>query len=292
MRFLAIGLLILSAIVVNAQEPWLAKHEQMRMRRLMPEGVPVSERLKFYRLSQVYQSRVELNGAPTLTIRPVSQHIKPWSTSGGMHHVPTSEWRNVTGLDVPEGKKILVWIEHHNGYALAPLVPRYYWQFPVGTVAYDVLIRRGEVERVFEVRTQERTKDGWSDSTAYRPDVEIPEQKPQGWKWSFVNEFMGESGFTFNRTTPARTEVFSVPPIEGEVKFISRKEVINDGGNLIPKDYAGTGMSCMACHNSQVVGAATGYGEALRGNDGRFSWHPFNAAGKIDDRWLIERYKR
>ena len=40
----------------------------------------------------------------------------------------------------------------------------------------------------------------------------------------------------------------------------------------------------------RVCGQRTGYGAAIRGNDGRFTWHPWAADGTLDKRWpIVER---
>lgn len=290
MRTFSVIILALVFTPAGAQEPWLVQEKQKAILDMMPEGVPVSPRLKFYKLPQVYQSLYVLNDHEQRDINPVRKHIDPWVFSGGMHFVATDEWRNATALDLPEQTAIQVWSHRVDAGAPFP-VTRIFWRFPVGTVAYDVLIRKGDPERVFEVRTHERLKDGWGNAKTYRPGVAIPNVKPVVWKWRFQNEII-EGGFTQRLETKAESTVQFVPPIMGKVAFVERSAVINDGGNLIPKDYAGAGTACTSCHSSRTVGARTGYGEAVRGGDGRFSWHPFIIGGgdhgKIDLRWPVQ----
>ena len=64
-----------------------------------------------------------------------------------------------------------------------------------------------------------------------------------------------------------------------------------DDGDFTPPKYVGAGMSCNACHSRvgqlyDVPGQI--YREARRGDDGRFSWHPFNRNGEIDSRWPVK----
>jgi hypothetical protein len=205
-----------------------------------------------------------------------------------MHFVPSDQWRNVTALDL-QGKKILTWREPQDAGAPV-LVDKRLWQFPEGTLAYDILVRRwplGE-ERVFEVRIHERLKDGWGNARTFRPDIPAEGDRKQ-WTWSF-NPTLVFANLTESRVSiKAQAEVIHVEPILKPVRFVDRREVLNDD-YLIPKDYAGAGASCTACHSKNLVGQRTGYGTAVRGGDGRFTWHPWTPEGNLDRRWpLVER---
>lgn len=293
MRSLYTALIILVlSLSAQAQAPWLPEADQAAVRKLLPEGIPFSDTARVYKLQQVFQSRYSIvNQGPVLEVLPVdpAKAEHPWKVSGGMHFVPSAEWRNVTALDLG-GKKILTWREAQDAGAPV-LVDKRIWKFPEGALAYDILVRRwplGE-ERVFEVRIHERLKDGWGNARTFRPDV--PAQgvrKP--WSWEFTPTLVF-SNLTEQRVSiKAQTEVVHVEPILKPVKFVDRRDVINDD-YLIPKDYAGAGASCTACHSRNLVGQRTGYGTAVRGGDGRFTWHPWTPEGVLDERWPLEHKK-
>jgi hypothetical protein len=285
---------LLSVPLVNSvlgQAPWLPETEQEKMRKMLPEGVPFSKEAKFYKLRQVFQAIYGLDSGqgvrPQRDISPVDDNKAehPWKVSGGMHFVDSKEWRNATALDLGEGK-IETWLQEVDAGAHV-LVPKRFWRFPQGTLAYDVLIRKwplGE-EKVFEVRVHERLKDGWGNAKTFRPDVEA-KGEAKHWQWQF-NPTLVFANLTESRVNiKAEVNVIHVPPILGDVKFVDRREVLNDS-YLIPKDYAGAGTSCTSCHSKNLAGQRTGYGTAVRGGDGRFTWHPWDEQGNLDQRWPL-----
>lgn len=256
--------------------PWLPDAEQKAILAMFPKGVPVSRNLRFYRLPQRAQSLYFLDGSPRRDIVPATEDSgSPWSASGGLHAAPKSEWRNVTALDIPDGAKISLWEELVEAGAPGP-VQKWFWKFPAGVLAYDVLIRRGNPEHVFEVRVQEKLDDGrWDDGTTYRPKVDGGEK---WWhKWSFPVE-----GIQAHQRS-----VYYVDSIPLGTEFVATKRLVVDDGGFTPKGYHGTGVSCATCHDR--VSERTGYGTARRGGDSRFSWHPFTESGAIDSRWPIAR---
>jgi len=292
MRISIIALLCsLAASSAQAQAPWLPEADQAKMRTMLPEGVPFSDTARFYRLPQVYQSMIVLNDRPNTTLHTVDDRVTehPWRVSGGMHAVARDAWRNATALDLGDGK-IELWHELVDAGAPQP-VWRRFWRFPVGTLAYDVLIRRwplGE-ERVFEVRIHERLKSGWGNARTFRPAVAAEGQRwVQTWRFTPTLVF---ANLTQSRIDmPAKGSTVSVKPIVERVAFVDREDLPHDDGYLIPTGYAGAGLSCAACHSPNLVGQRTGYGAAIRGNDGRFSWHPWGPDGQLDRRWpLVER---
>ena len=284
---LSVWLLTLCSLA-RAQAPWLPESEQKYLRALIPDGVPFSGRAKLYKIRQVYQSLYSVSGKERRDIVAVTAEDHPWKVSGGMHWTDSSEWRNATALDIPDGAKIVVWGQRIDAGAFVP-VQKVFWQFPVGTIAYDVLIRRVDPERVFEVRTHERTRGGWANAHTYRPDVSTDQSEKKTWRWQFSNNVIFGS-FQQSVTIDAASRVKLVPPIPVGVKFVPRDDIPHDGGYLVPKDYVGTGTSCASCHSNSLVGHRTGYGTAIRGGDGRFSWHPFDDSGGIDWRWPVEEW--
>jgi hypothetical protein len=268
-----------------AQSPWATKEDQEWIRKHMPKGVPLSERAKVFRLPQVYQSLIVLNNRPTNTVEAVSGQVDPWRVSGGMHLADPKDWRNVTLLDLPDGGKIKMWLEQTDAGALYP-VPKWRWAFPKGTLAYDVLLRtKNPLHRVFEVRISERGDKTWETGRVFRPDVEPPDVEPVTKKWMIVSDLV-EGRVTIEGKGAYR----ATDSIPADVSFAERLSVLSDRGGLVPENYFGAGASCSSCHRH--AGKRTGYGQAIRGDDGRFSWHPFNENGQIDTRWPVEIVKQ
>jgi hypothetical protein len=229
----------------------------------------------FYKLPQRFQKLYTMNGGrPYRDILPVVSEEHPWHVSGGMHHVKRSDWRNATGLAIPDGAAIDLWEEWQDVGAFGP-VPKVRWRFPEGTVAYDVLFKvDGNHEHVFEVRTSTKQAEGWDAGTTYRPEPEMVGEE-NGWTWGFPQHGLEADASVFAGRFVARP------------KFRESRKVVVDNGLFTPQGYLGAGMSCLACHRK--VGELTGYAQGRRGDDGRFSWHPFDNAGKIDGRWPIVR---
>jgi hypothetical protein len=281
--FLAPALLLTLALSAFSQEdegPWLPAAEQKKILDLMPKGVPVSKNLKFYKLAPVYQKMYTMNGGRSKfnDIIPANDSA-PWRDSGGLHHVDRKDWRNVTGLDLPGN--IVYWQEDTDVRAFS-LVPKWRWQFPKGTLAYDVLFRVKEgKEHIFEVRIHEKQDDDWDDGTVYRPDTPIATgAEKSSWSWEFASEGLYGTATTYSGK------------IDPKANFVPRKKLVIDDGDFTPPKYVGTGMSCNSCHNRvgmlyDVPGQI--YRESRRGDDGRFSWHPFSDSGGIDSRWPITR---
>jgi hypothetical protein len=264
----------------ESDNPWLPKPENTRILALLKDrGVPVGKNLKFYSLNPVYQKMYTMNNGRSKfnDITPVAD-VDPWRTSGGMHHISSKEWRNVTGLDL--SGPIAYWQEDTDVRAFS-LVPKWRWEFPTGTLAYDVLFRiKNGKEHVFEVRVQEKNADGWDTGTTYRPSVSLADASRQAWTWTFASEGLDASSTVYTAK------------IDPRAQFVPTRAVVSDGGDFTPPGYLGAGMSCNSCHAQvgqlyDVPGRI--YREARRGDDGRFSWHPFAADGSIDHRWSLVR---
>jgi hypothetical protein len=266
------------AIAQTDEGPWLPRAEQKKLLDLMPKGVPIGSNLKFYRLPSVYQRMFTMNNGTSKynVITPIDD-VDPWRTSGGLHHVDKKEWRNVTGLDLPG--KIAYWQEDTDVRAFS-LVPKWRWQFPTGTLAYDVLLRVNDgKEHIFEVRVHEKLEDGWDGGTIYRPEVTGEKTDRKEWTWEFPGHDLKAASVTVTA---------KIDPL---AKFIASRQVVVDDGVFTPPNYVGTGMACNSCHSKvgqlyDVPGQI--YREARRGDDGRFSWHPFTQdGGAIDTRWPL-----
>jgi hypothetical protein len=261
----------------GGEGPWLPAAEQRKIRDLMPKGVPVSNNLKFYKLRPVYQNMYTMNNGRSKfnDITPVDD-VDPWRVSGGLHHVDQKEWRNVTGLDLPG--KIEYWQEDTDVRAFS-LVPRWRWRFPEGTLAYDVLLRvKDGKEHIFEVRIHEKRDGAWDDGIVYRPKISAKGERNK-WTWEFSNVGLTASASAYTGK------------IDPKAEFVPTRTLVIDEGEFTPPKYVGVGMSCNACHSQvgqlyDVPGRI--YREARRGDDGRFSWHPFSDRGQIDARWPLK----
>lgn len=266
------------AFAQDAAGPWLPRADQKKLLALMPKGIPVGKNLKFYKSDPVYQNMYTMNNGRSKfnVITPIDD-VDPWRVSGGMHHVDKKEWRNVTGLDLPG--QIVYWQEDTDVRAFS-LVSKWRWQFPTGTLAYDVLLRvKNGKEHIFEVRVHEKREEDWDEGTIYRPDVASAKGERHTWTWDFASEGLKGSAVTYTAK------------IDPKAKFIPTRTVVIDDGAFTPPNYVGAGMSCNACHSRvgllyDVPGRI--YREARRGDDGRFSWHPFTDGGEIDTRWPLK----
>ena len=259
----------------TSEAPWLGDGEHRRVLAKMPKGVPVPANLRFYKLPQKWQSLYTMNGGqPHRDILPVTNEEDPWRFSGGMTNVDRRDWYNVTGLSLPTGQRILVWEEWQDVGAFGP-VPKIRWRFPDGTLAYDILFNRpdgSEVsERIFEVRIHRKRGDGWDGGTRYAPEVE-EEQEGTTWQWSFPSV-----GIECRQTV--RPAIFAARPAFTQTKSVHE--------GFAPQGYLGAGTACNVCHDR--VGERTGYAAGRRGDDGRFSWHPWNERNEIDARWPLDR---
>jgi hypothetical protein len=258
--------------------PWLPKADQKELLALMPKGVPIGKNLKFYKSDPVYQNMYTMNNGRSKfnVITPIDD-ADPWRVSGGMHPVERKEWRNVTGLDLPD--KIVYWQEDTDVRAFS-LVPKWRWKFPTGTLAYDVLLRvKDGKEHVFEVRVHEKREEDWDDGTTYRPQAAFDKAERRTWTWNFSSEGLNASAVAY------------AGKIDPKADFVPTRTLVIDDGDFTPPKYVGTGMSCNACHSRvgqlyDVPGRI--YREARRGDDGRFSWHPFTESGEIDQRWPLQ----
>jgi hypothetical protein len=276
--------------------PWLPVGEQKAVKDMWPEGVPFPSTLKFYRLpkaSQVvaaYQSQV----VPIIRftgIKGDADNINrefPYTTSGGMDYAEPGTWRNVTGLAIPEGKKIEAWRQFkplHNGSNYQD-ESALFWQFPKGTEVFDVLIRKNKdgSEHIFTVRKRTKVEDSkWDDGSSFFPDVDGEEQKQMLVSDSpRTRRLLGSAlGFRFRQ----------VPKIEtAKVKFkeTDPRLAMTDGGHFFPPGFKGTPVSCNKCHSIPSLDNQKGRGELsgeiaayggpmLRGMDSVYSWYPTRA---------------
>src|SRR5262245_27108899 len=216
--------------------PWLPKADHDKLLALMPKGVPIGKNLKFYKLDPVYQNMFTMNNGRSKfnVITPVDP-ADPWRVSGGLHHVDRKEWRNVTGLDLPGN--IVYWQEDTDVRAFS-LVPKWRWQFPKGTLAYDVLLRiKDGKEHIFEVRIHEKREDDWDEGTIYRPKVSSKNAEQSTWNWEFASEGLTGSSITY------------AGKIDPKAAFVPTRRLVVDDGEFTPPKYVGTGMTCNNCHS-------------------------------------------
>ena len=147
--------------------PWLSRAESAKVKAAWPKNLKFPDGLKFYDLAPRYQNLWTENGGRFKGWRADELHYESedLTVSGGMAYVDHSLWRSVKGLDIPVGKKIVVWKEDADVRAFAE-VPRWRWQFPEGTVAYDVLLNRDG--KHFEIRTQTKKDSDWQTKVIHK----------------------------------------------------------------------------------------------------------------------------
>ena len=289
-----LSLIILMTFVSMGHSQWLSDEESNKIKTMLQEkGVPVSTTLKFYKLDSMYQNMYTMNNGRSRfnAITPWNGD-KFWMKSGGFAHISNSHWRNVTGLDL-KGGKIRYWQEYTDVRAYS-LVPRHRWEFPIGTLAYDVLIRvkDGKDTHMFEARIREKREKDWSAGDAYRPDIQVSDSlEPDKYKWEYQSSY-----YDFTPELKAIAYVYELPTFGKDVnrlKFrITRKLIIDEDRKFTPPGYVGAGMTCITCHKhagrvNDVAGRI--YREAQPGDDTVFSWHPFDVNNNnIDPRWLLK----
>lgn len=155
---------------VNAERddsPWLSRAETETIKKVWPTSVPFGN-LKFYKLRPLYQQMYSMNSVPYNDPVPLDGEVDPdLFVSGGLRDV--HGWRSVKGLDLPG--KIKVWKENADVRAFV-LVPRWRWEFPNGTVAYDVLLN--DDGKPFEIRTATKEDGAWVHKVAFKDKDAAP----------------------------------------------------------------------------------------------------------------------
>src|SRR6185437_2276010 len=208
----------------DAAGPWLPQAEQERLAKLLPKEVKLG-RGWFYQLAPRYQNLFTMNSIPYMQVDTLHDEHPEMTVSGGMLG---HSFKSVKRIEVPQGKKIVVWKQSVDVRAFAP-TPLIRWSFPEGTRALDILLNNDG--QVFEVRQQVKGDSDWETSIPFRD----------------------------------------------KTKF--------------PVGYNGLERSCASCHSTtatihDVPGRI--YRRVRWGDDGRFSWRPFDESGNIDHRWPIE----
>lgn len=272
--------------------PWLAVSEQKKVRDMWPDGVPLPDTLKFYKLAPASQSVAAFGypGAgnnhrfvpPSIGDENPNREF-PWIGSGGMDHARKGTWRNVTGMSIPNGTNIEAWrapMEVKNSFGSIQHEVAVHWQFPSGTQMFDVLIRKNDdgTEHIFNIRRRVKGDTGWDDGASFLPDIDT------------------DSISTFEVSGTSRTKrvlgvslikhrVVTVNEIKAKPKFKEANEAtvaMNDGGHYFPQGFIGAGMSCNKCHNGAVHESKDYGGPLLRGKDTVFSWYPIRTNLVID----------
>lgn len=142
--------------------------------RLWPASVKFPAGMKLYKPTEYAQRSVVLNSQPHLTPYHFTQddggavnpnRVFPYTSPGGLH--AASDWTSVFGLRVPEGESIRVWTDTY--YQITNARPVNRWEYPVGTVAADILVRKSTGEP-FELRILSKTEDGWKALVPWQAD--------------------------------------------------------------------------------------------------------------------------
>ena len=154
-------------------DPWLPQSYTAAVWAAWPDGVEWKQGVRFYNLAKLYQELTTSGGGSVKHNVPLDIHDHEDSEltmSGGM--VGLRGWSSSKGLWLPPGKAIRVWKEDTEVRAFAP-VPRWRWEFPVGTVAYDILHK--PAGDIFAIRSQTKAEDGWETKVLYRDERHAPE---------------------------------------------------------------------------------------------------------------------
>jgi len=191
--------------------PWLSKQETAAIKARWSKGLAFPDNLKFYSLEPRYQNLWTQNGGRFKGWRadPITDYeSRQFMFSGGMKDIDHRTWRSIKGLAIPDGKKIAAWKEDTDVRAFA-LVPRWRWQFPQGTIAYDVLFKVDADDwTIFEIRTQEKLETNWSTGDVAFTDEKIA---PKG--------FHGAGQSCASCHSHAHGELLSVP---GQIYLVAR----------------------------------------------------------------------
>jgi hypothetical protein len=196
----------------------------------------------------------------------------------------------VTGLAIPTGSDITVWLQRHdvlNSYGSYQKEWALDWEFPAGTTAVDVLIKMPE-NRVFEVRV--RTKgSGWDSGVAYRPLSEAPNQNKLTLRSKLYDapksaSLLGVSELVYN--------YYEVSALDLSLGLSASSIVATDDNHVVvPNRYYGPGTKCSTCHSKAGVTNLYNAGIAP-GKDTIISWRPdtgnFSQNPVVDSRWPVK----
>lgn len=118
----------------------------------------------------------------------------------------------------------------------------------------------------------------WSEDADVRAFAEVPR-----WRWTFpVGTVAVDALFSGGMAFEIRTQVKGVDGWE--------TKIIYKNASAVPDGFRGAGQSCASCHNmpARIVDVPGRiYRHVVWGDDGRFSWRPFNEDGTIDRRWPL-----
>lgn len=119
----------------------------------------------------------------------------------------------------------------------------------------------------------------WKENADVRAFVLVPR-----WRWAFP-----EGTVAYDVLFNAEWEIFEVRTQTKEQDEWRTKVYKNLA--KVPQGYAGPGATCASCHSQagkivDVPGRI--YRHTVWGEDGRFSWRPFDDSGAIDTRWPVD----
>ncbi len=121
----------------------------------------------------------------------------------------------------------------------------------------------------------------WKEDTDVRAFSLVPR-----WRWKFPEGTVA-ADVLFNR----RGRIFTIRTQTKSDDEWMTKVLFNDEKEY-PEGYAGLQQSCTSCHSKvAVLRTVPGhdYLHATWGDDGRYSWRPFDESGNLDTRWPIEQ---
>jgi hypothetical protein len=172
--------LVLLACPAAAEGP-----ELPRLLRLWPDSVAVPPGLTPYRPTRHNQRSVNNDPGtgprPELTphrtadddalFGPNPNRLFPYRTPGGLHQA--EDWESELGIALPPGRAIRTWTDYYQAVYPRPFRR---WEYPAGTVAVDLLVRRS-TGAPFELRRLKKTEAGWVAHTVWESA-----DKPPGYR--------------------------------------------------------------------------------------------------------------
>lgn len=215
----------------------------------------------------------------------------PWRDSLGVAHCPNVSVRFFRYF--PAGKSVTV------------DTSRATWTFPNGTVFAEAFMQKHDgKEYPWLLLTRTKRNGYWSDFRALAPVPSREELEAEVGKWKvryLKIDMRNHHSATVVESSNKKVEV--LPDLEDDVvvRLLSRpfREIPGYWGdsflptsakdfNLVPKDFTGGAVdlgdnSCMQCHETagkhvdRFEPSRDWYGH-IKGSDGIFSWHPFEAS--------------
>lgn len=142
---------------------------------LWPAEVRQPANLKPYSRTNHVQRSVVRNSIPTIDIYRLNQNDDlfgrnpnqdfPYRVPGGLDLA--EGWKSYLGISIPKGKRVYTWHVRPDQVSLRPFR---FWEFPVGTEVFDLLVNEGS-SRPFELRRLRREETNWKANVLWQADA-------------------------------------------------------------------------------------------------------------------------